>query len=278
MFRRRLLDVNAFYWLAGRARLKPLHVWAFFGLIAGAWVWGRWEVGGEWFSPGIYFTTGCVVNSVLKFWVASAAGRRLGEDRRIGALELLLSTPLSVRDILHGQWLALRRQFFLPIVFVLVVEFTFMVASIRKEGYQSDPGYLAIWLALMLMLVVDSISLAWVGMWVALTSRNPNRATGHTVLRLLILPWLGMVVVIMISSVIRPSLFDSGKFLLGLWVGTGLVTDLVFALSAGMQLHSRFRQVATESVRPERSLLRRWFAGHRTAAARAESQGRGGSK
>src|ERR1035438_8819303 len=37
-FRKRSLDVNAFYWLAARARLKPVQVWTFLVLVAVLWL------------------------------------------------------------------------------------------------------------------------------------------------------------------------------------------------------------------------------------------------
>src|SRR5256885_8919754 len=42
----------------------------------------------------------------LKGWFASEVGRQLAEERKRGALELLLSTPLTVKEILRGQRLA----------------------------------------------------------------------------------------------------------------------------------------------------------------------------
>jgi len=42
-FRRRLLDVNPFYWLAARDRLKPLLVWLLLGALGAAWVLGNWK-------------------------------------------------------------------------------------------------------------------------------------------------------------------------------------------------------------------------------------------
>ena len=47
-FRKRLLDENAFYWLAARARLKPAQVWTFLGVMAGWWLVGRVTAGTIW--------------------------------------------------------------------------------------------------------------------------------------------------------------------------------------------------------------------------------------
>jgi len=128
-FRRRLLDVNAFYWLAARARFKPAQVWLFLILAASLWAWGCVGCGSEWFNEAVYFPTAILLNSVLKLWVASVAGHRLGADHKSGALELGLSTTLSVKDILRGQWLALARQFLRPLVLVIGVEVVFLLAS-----------------------------------------------------------------------------------------------------------------------------------------------------
>ena len=63
------------------------------------------------------------MNLVIKVWFALEAGKQLSEDRKQGALELLLSTPLTVQDILRGQRLALERQFLGPVMVVLMVLF-----------------------------------------------------------------------------------------------------------------------------------------------------------
>src|SRR5262249_13947167 len=52
-FRKRLLDINAFFWLAARARLKPAHVWSALILIACLWTWGAMEQGREWLNSWV---------------------------------------------------------------------------------------------------------------------------------------------------------------------------------------------------------------------------------
>src|SRR5581483_11798947 len=270
-FRARLLDVNAFYWLAARTRLKPALVWGGLGIVACLWSWGWAEERNDRFNVFVYILTAVVVNTMLKLWVASEAGRRLGEDRKIGALELLLSTPLTVRDILRGQLMALRRQFLGPVVVVLVIEVTFLVAAVRKEADANDPGFISVWLAGMAMLLLDVVALSWVGMWVALTTKNPNRATSLTVLRVLVLPWVIWFVVTVVfaslASVRGGTGFDPGwKFLLGLWFGIGVLVDVGFGLSARHQLLTMFRQVAMQRYTPGQSWLKRIFSGSKAPA------------
>ena len=263
-FRRRLLDINAFFWLAARARLKPIHVWVTFAALTGLWIWGAVENRGDWFNGGIYVTTGIVLTTTLKVWIASEAGRRLGEDRKIGSLELLLSTPLRVPEILRGQMLALRRQFLAPLITVLVMECVFLVATARQNrGDVAElPFWVTAWIAYMVMFVADAFALSSVGMWVSLTAKNPNRATGITVFRILIVPMLLCFAIIIFYSFFRMAISgpDYGwKTLLGLYLGLGIAADLYFGLSAWRRLHADFREVAVQRFAPRPSLLRRLF-------------------
>ena len=265
-FRRRLLDRNAFFWLAGRARLKPLHVWAALAFIACLWIWGALENGRDWTVGVCYFVTGIVLNTTLKLWIASEAGRRLGEDRKIGALELILSTPLTVRDILRGQMLALRRQFLGPLLAVILVETVFLLAAVR--GGRSDDGSLAadvaLWLAGLLMLVADMLALSLVAMWVGLTARNPNHTTGITVRRVLVLPLAVSLAIMFFFGIFFARFVDSDfgwQFFLGVWFVPGIIADLVFGLRAWFRLRGEFRVMAAQRFSQPVSFFRRWFGG-----------------
>src|SRR5258708_6626596 len=113
-YRKQLLDINAFYWLAARARLKPLHVWVFFALL-GCWWLGGWLASRDyWLDDSVKLTPAIILNLTLKSWITVETSQRLAEDQKSGALELLLSSPLTVRDILRCLLLALRRQFLTP--------------------------------------------------------------------------------------------------------------------------------------------------------------------
>lgn len=265
VFRRRLLDINAFYWLAGRARLKPAHVWTALLIIACFWTWGAVDNGTGWLDVTIYFITALVLNTMLKIWITSEAGRRLGEDRKLGALELLLSTPLGVEEILRGQFMALKRQFLGPLVVVLLVESVFLIASLQTNHQDSETvvGTASFGLAMIVMLVVDVITLPVVAMWVSLTTRNPNRTTGIVLRRILMLPWLIFLVV---SLFIIPTFFmrnhdPSWKFFLGLYFFAGIITDIVFGMSAWQRLNTEFRTVAAQRFSGQsQSWLRQFFS------------------
>jgi hypothetical protein len=265
-FRKRLLDENAFYWLAARSRLKPACVWAVIGLLACLWAWGIGKYRQEFLNPAAYLLTGLVLNLMLKSWVAAEAGRQLAEDRKIGALELLLSTPMTVHDVLRGQLLALRRQFLGPLILVLVTLFAFMWATLREPDTEDTRTFIRLLsIGGMIMIVADLIALYWVGMWQALTAKNPNRAASASVGRILILPplaWAMIVLIAVLSQVRGGQNYDSWPhMLLGLWFGLGLVTDIAFSVSARRKLLAEFRVAAAQRYTPRAGFFKRLFTG-----------------
>ena len=259
-FRAQLLDANAFFWLAARDRLKPAWVWTFLGLIAAVWVWGFAKFQNEWFNLPVYFATAFGLNSVLKSWFAAEATRQLSDERRMGSLELLLSTPLGVRDILRGQALALRRQFLGPVAVTLLLELTLLVAGPRDSlGGEERLVWAAVWITGMVTLVTDLIALYWLGMWMGLASKNPKRSSSDTVGRVLALPWVifaGFMLFMALISVRGHSEVDWKTFL-GFWIALSLAVDLAYGLWARRKLLTEFREAATRRYQARLPLWKR---------------------
>ena len=262
-FRRKALDRNAFYWLAARARFKPVHVWTFL-VCMGIWWLMCWALFGSlWLDTSVAILSAVMLNFAFKVWLAIEAGRQLAEDRRTGAFELLLSVPLTVRDIVRGQLLALRRQFLGPLVVVLGVGLLLMVGLHRRTpGWQTQ----ATWLAglFMLVQVADLVALSWVGMWRALVARSHTLATVNTVMRVLVLPWVLFGVVVGSGNVwyglmLGKTWSPGWQFYLELWLGLGLATDVVFGLTAWWELRTRFRELALRRYNPAPSSLALWL-------------------
>src|SRR5581483_978063 len=143
-------------------------------------------------------------------------------------------------------------------VTAVVIEVVFLLASLH--GSQSDieylPAYVAFWVAGLIMLGADIAALSVVGMWVGLTAKNPNRATGITVRRVLILP-LAIGLAILIFAAIFHPIEGGWKTTLGLWFGLGIMTDVVFGWSAWRRLQNEFREAAVQRVVSGPSLLKR---------------------
>jgi hypothetical protein len=113
------------------------------------------------------------------------------EARRTGELELLLTTPLGAGQIVAGQWRALRRLLFAPVVLLALTVFADLflqgVLVTRSAGrFVTDPS----WRLYMLILSVLSIAdlalglaaLCWLGLWFGLKSASQAGAIIRTLL------------------------------------------------------------------------------------------------
>ncbi len=253
-FRKRALDTNAYYWLAGRARLKPAHVWTLLAAGAFWWLYGWIENGAYWTTRETCYAAAVIVNSALKLWIAQEAGQRLGEDRRGGAFELLLATPLSDGDMLRGQMLALRRQFLKPLCVVTALELIF--ALLLAQHWKANALDFFTCLAGITILWTDIIALPQVAMAAALTCKNQTQATVQTAARVLVLP--SVIFAAVLASLHACYLMDltrwqpGGGFNLSLWFGLGVTADLSFGPRAWHLLRTHFRTLAAQSFLPER--------------------------
>jgi len=265
LFRRRLLEINPFYWLASRERFKVALVWLWIGAGALLWVFGLVRARRDWLDPSTYLMTAVLLHSFFKCWLAMEASRRLGLDRRSGALELLLCTPLSVGDILRGQWLALLRQFGAACALILVVDVFFVIMGLQ-HSYSGDDrrDWLGMWLAGMAMFALDLIALALLAMWMSLKNRKPTQAGLGAILLVCILPWALFgafgAVVANLDEFFRikvPSRWH-GMFFLGVWFVLSFLNSLLLALTSLRNLRTQFRVCALDRSEARVPFWRRW--------------------
>jgi hypothetical protein len=256
-FRHRLLDVNPFLWLAQRERGKPLYVWGYLAAVTSTWLWGRFSQGDVMLDRNTVVPSLLLVHSFFKVWVVSEACTRLAEDRRHGALELLLSTPLTPAQILHGQWLALRRQFLKPLLVLMVIEFLLV-----RRAFTAGLGLMCA-----VMLAADFVALGWVGQWLALTTKHLTQAILRTLLGVLVLPWVFLFPVAFLLESLRlrwPEGFGTwSEFEVQsvAWFVTGLAMDVLLGwVWARRRLRREFRLVAMDRYQPLPARgWKRWF-------------------
>ncbi len=254
-FRRRLLEQNPYLWLEARARMRPALVWAVFAVVGCLWLAGLAKQGRDWLDPFICFLTCGVLNLVLKVWLAVESGRQLAEDRHAGTLEALLSTPLTVREILKGQFLALQRQFLGPLAVTLAAFLVSLPWTLsRSVDEESRALWIAVYAGAMISLVADAAALHWTGAWLALKARSPQRAILGAMGRILVLPWVAWAVAVVLANTLAPASFSpEGTAFVGLWLALGLGIDIAFGVWAGYKLRTTFRQTVAERYAPQAS-------------------------
>jgi len=132
---------------------------------------------------------------MIKVAVAAQACRFFADARRSGSLELLLSTPLTSREIVDGQKLALKQLFFWPVICIAALHLTPILKSLTQLGAGNNslaniPVYFLFGGPIneMAKMFADVYALGYLGMWLALTVRQPQHAFALTVLYLLVLP------------------------------------------------------------------------------------------
>ena len=239
--RRRWLERNPLVWLSARQTLKRAGLWGGVAFLLGAWVAARVLTGGTWWTPGLTLTSAWLLQAGLKWLAASEAAFRLAEDRRSGALELLLTSGLREREIVRGLEWGLRRLFWGPALGFLGVEAVLLAAS-----YGLTPGFVLFAAALGGLLLWDLAVLGRVGLWYSLAGRQPQRAALRTVGRVLGVPWLAFAGVLFVVGVWNWSVVAV------LWLGVCAVNNLRADRTARAGLAAHLRAAAAGLPLPRR--------------------------
>jgi hypothetical protein len=171
------------------------------GALFGVWICAvpgsfssSWRVKDPAFAVLMFTAFGMHV--ILKVSVAIEASRRLNEDRRSGALELLMVTPLSIPQIISGQTAAVRKMFTPAIGMVVIVNiFMFWLIAVpdpvRMRG-EMQVMMCEVYAGGLGMLFMDTWALSRVGMLMGLRNRRHHWAIFGTLARLILVPWLGV--------------------------------------------------------------------------------------
>jgi hypothetical protein len=183
--RRGLLSQNPFVWLASRDRWKVRYVWILAASCFAIWLWSFLFYGQVAFSEEVVFGTIFFLNAFVKVWVASEVCYRMIDDRRTGALELLLSTPMTCRDYLLGIGQALLRQFGLPLLLLVIGQY-FLIC----KAY--EPVVARLYL---LMMPIDIAAMAVAAMLFGLTSQNTTRSLLGAVASVCFAPYVFIVLI-----------------------------------------------------------------------------------
>lgn len=263
-YRQRMLDWNPVCWLDDRHRLQKSLLWAVFlaALTLGMWLWTLYPL--DLLDDDVVIPTALITQGICLIWLAFAATQRLAEDKRSGALELLLATPISVREILKGRLLALRRQFGRVFLYVNVAT-ALMWAGMMWYMWYPQPVFWppsreeyilhvsAVGFGGIAMFILYTRSVALLGQWFALISPNAMVATVITLACVVGVHWMLFMGLMFISAKLTNGvviLFKPWHPIL-LWSGLGAVNCGFWMLWAWRRLNARFRAVASRGLQQE---------------------------
>lgn len=246
--RGKLLEENPFLWRASRPEIKRTLVWLALLAAAAIWMWmDRFR-----FNPLDDVFILILTGTVLKIWLAAEASWTVAEDRRQGALELLLTTPLAAEEIVGGQRSALWRQFAGPVIALLAAN----ALSLTMELQRSSGGTATelVWLHLIAgaSLVLELAALSWVSIWQGLINRKSNRAVIWAMLRILAAPYALFLAILFLYAMSGPPgrLDWTGLLIIPGILGVGV--NFFFALEANSKLLASFRIVVAEGYERKR--------------------------
>lgn len=241
-----MLRLNPILWLANRNRRRRAFIWfgfalLVFGILASMELLPRSLPLG----PLLFFTL-FGFHTIIKFWIARTACHRFAEDRQNGALELILTSPVTERSIIQGWLTGLKQRFMGPVVALVAVDLILFVTGMTSMGgtIQLDVAFLAT----IGLFIADSYTLCWVGFWFGLSSPTPTRAFYATIGFVLVLPWVaflgivGGLGILQSGGGFRPSIGS----LTVVWFGIGYLNDLFFCSWAIGRLDAGFREASIQ--------------------------------
>ena len=259
----RLLEINPFLWAAQRDRLAQKPAWAAAALLFCLWapflvISAAKPKINQAFVCCLFISYG--LHQVVKTMAAVEATRRLNEERRCGALELLLVTPLPEAYILRGLALSFRRK--LAPLRGLVI-FTNIAMAFVVLNWGSAMGmdgavieiFLMLFLGGTLMVYLDFKAMGEVGMWMSLRSVRHRTAAFATICRVMAVNWVAafLLTFLLISS--RGLSEGAVATIFAAWFVLGVVNDAIVIGRARAELAGGLRgclaenrQTATQSV------------------------------
>ncbi len=295
-FRRRLLGINPIYWLSRRERVSSPGLLA---LIVIAAMIAGWISSRDWSSKGwqanvvfpflSWIVCGIVAHLLILLRLPVLAAERFGEDRRSGALELILSTPIPVKAVLKGHWMALRRYLAGPILLALGIHVLviFMFLNIQALDSENQSRSLIqilgeifqhvfhatmhpyrweyhfgvmVMLGLIPVLCLDWIAGAWLGTWMSLRVKQAITAPILAIVVLHLPPWLVQLIIAYALEDLHllPTHNFSEALVFYIIGGVSIVSHQLLCIWwSRRQLYKHFRTAATDRYQPKGK--KRWW-------------------
>jgi hypothetical protein len=244
----KLGEGNPVEWLANRDGRTSVWMWLAIIFSGLAWTMTHPFLNSGQGSPEFAVVAGLLFHAFLKFWLAYDAASRFTSDRRCGALEMLLSTPLTVREMLGGQFRSMLKRFFKPLLCVLALDLAlFMTGFGGSEATPAAGTLLIIQFVVVATFLIDVVAVAAFGMWQGLKTRRGGRAALWTAGRVMGLPTavFSVVVFLLLFTGNTRRLTDPTP-LVALWFFLSAANAALCISGALKRLQEDFRELAAQ--------------------------------
>jgi hypothetical protein len=246
-----MLDSNPYAWFASRGRRSHVYLTALFLGLCAIWaVFFLLSLDAKTNDFG-FFTAlmgAFALHVILKGWLALESTRQLSEDRASGALELLLVTPLQARAIMEGEVLALQRRFRLPLALTvgssLGLIFLMFVPEPSIVSHREAARLVEIVIYGLVILCLDAAAIAYSGMLRGLRARSHHRAVMGTLMRVILPPWIGVVLFFLLIAIPSGIGADTLWYAMRAWFVLCGILDLLLIAAAKRDLSDNLRRIA----------------------------------
>jgi hypothetical protein len=174
--RMRLLAQNPFAWVAARYRGPAVAAQILIFLVALAYVGMFWIAGLSWLTIGNALLASAVMHVGINWIGAYGAGKRFAEERQSGGFEVLLTTPLSVGEIVEGQIKGFIVQFKTTWCLAILLDLLLVSSNFLRGKWDevSVIVYLAVWFILILLWFAVHLDTAARAMWISAWTGRPG--------------------------------------------------------------------------------------------------------
>jgi hypothetical protein len=205
-----------------------------------------------------------LLHQLLKYEVALHAARPLAEDKRSGALELLLTTPLAEAQIVRGCMLGLKRRFLAPFLVLVVADVLTWIYDWIGTLNSAEAGAAGLVLAgFIIVQLIDLYVLGWWALWQGLSTGNARRALHSAMVTVLAKPWIcalfaaGPVVMLTRGALFRGPWADLANPLILVSAFVCVLTGSCARAMGGLQDEFRSKVAEAFTLKPTTP---RWFS------------------
>jgi hypothetical protein len=167
------------------------------------------------------FCAAYVCHFLARIQLSLAGTRRLHEDRRNGALEALLATPVTDAEFISAHHVALKRVFRASLITLLVLNGALQLAAILfPKQLHMDGGagsiFSVFWIGGALVTLADFATLRWLTLREALRTAASLKAAGRAYASLNLIPWLTFALAFVVAV---QNSEEEGAVIFALWAG-----------------------------------------------------------